>query len=153
MTVVVGTRVLKALSGVGAVVVCGVSGLLVATDPKPVAAPLRPPVNGASPASAALTIPPSCGGAAGALDPSLRPVARQLQQATTASTRRNILAPLSATQRLEVEAYMRSMRRSATGTNATCDSTGSGVATGQSIAPSVVAPPASTQPLINTYVS
>ena len=63
---VVGTRVLKALSGVGAVVVCGVSGLLVATDPKPVAAPLRPPVNGASPASAALTIPPSCDGAAGA---------------------------------------------------------------------------------------
>lgn len=151
---VLGTRVLKAISGAGAVVICGVSGLLVAIDPKPVAAPLRPPVNGSSPASTALSIPPSCGGLPGTVDPSLLPVARQLQQATSASTRRTILASLSATQRLEVEAYVRSSRRSATGTDATCNSTGSGAAErGQAIAPSVVATPASTQPLINTYVS
>ncbi len=149
---VLGTRALKALSGVGAVVVCGVSGLLVATDPKPVAAPLRPPVNGSSPASVALSIPPSCGGAVERLDPALLPVMRQLQQATDASTRRSILASLSATQRLEVEASVRTSRRSVTGADAPCAAAGSGAPT-QSIAPSVVAAPASAQPLINTYVS
>jgi hypothetical protein len=148
--VVLGTRALKALSGVGAVAVCGVSGLLVATDPKPVAAPLRPPVSGAAPASTALSIPPSC---AGALDPALLAVVRQLQAATDPATRRSILAPLSATQRLEVEAHVRSSRRTAAGTDAPCPGTGSGAAPTQSIAPSVVASPASTQPLINTYVS
>jgi len=134
--------------------VCGVSGLLVATDPRPMAAPLRPPVHGASSqAAAALSIPPSCAGAVGSLDPALLPVVRQLQQSTDASTRRSILASLSATQRLEVEAYVRSSRRSVSGPDAPCAGTGSGAAPRQSIAPSVVAAPASAQPLVNTYVS
>lgn len=151
MTVVLGTRALKALSGVGAVVVCGVSGLLVASDQKPTVAPLRPPVNGSSHASAALRIPASCGGAIGGLDPGLLPVVRQLQVAAGASTRRSILASLSAAQRLEVEAYVRSLRRSAAGSAAPC--AGAGSALTQPITPSVIAGPASTQPLINTYVS
>jgi hypothetical protein len=151
--VILGTRVLKALSAAGAVVVCGVSGLLVATDPKPVAAPLRPPVNGSAPATVALSIPPSCVGTAGALDPALLLVVRQLEAATDAFSRRSILASLSATQRLEVEAYVRSSRRSATGADAPCAPTGSGAAAKPSIAPSVVAAPASAQPLISTYVS
>jgi hypothetical protein len=40
------TRALKAISSVSAIAVCGVSGVIVATDPKPAAAPLRPPVTG-----------------------------------------------------------------------------------------------------------
>ena len=142
------TRALKLASGIGAVAVCGVSGLLVATDPKPGTAPLRPPVSGASPNAAALLIPPTCN-TSGALDPALLTVVQQLHQATTASARRTILASLSASQRLEVEAYLQSLRRSATGTTTPCDSTG----TSDPIAPSVIEAPASTQPLINTYVS
>jgi len=147
VSVVLSTRSLKVLSGVGAVAVCGVSGLLVAADPKPATAPLRPPVNGSSSSTASLDIPPSCG--SGTLDPSLLPIVQQLRQATTASARRSILAALSPTQRLEIEAYLRATGRSATVANTTCDSTGSG----DSIAPSVVEAPTSTQPLINTYVS
>jgi hypothetical protein len=142
------TRSLKLASGIGAVAVCGVSGLLVATDPKPGTAPLRPPVSGASPNAAALLIPPTCN-TSGALDPALLTVVQQLHQATTASARRTILASLSASQRLEVEAYLQSLRRSATGTTTPCDGTG----TSDPIAPSVIEAPASTQPLINTYVS
>ncbi|HEY6783058.1 MAG TPA: hypothetical protein VI296_07465 [Candidatus Dormibacteraeota bacterium] len=96
------TRALKAFSGMGAVALCGVSGVLVATDPKPAAAPLRPPVSGSSSSASALVIPPSCFGSG-----------------------------------------------VATGGGA-----GSGAtATGGSIASSVVEAPASTQPLISTYVS
>ncbi|MHB8490399.1 MAG: hypothetical protein ACYDCS_13800 [Candidatus Dormibacteria bacterium] len=155
----VGTRALKAFSGLGALVVCGVSGVLVAIDPKPAGAPLRPPVPGLSSIAAALVIPPSCGGVGAprsgstpTLDPSLIPVVQQLGRATTAGERRAIIASLSASQRLEVEAYARALRRNAQGATGRCD--GSGTATGGgSIAPSVVDAPPSTQPLINTYVS
>jgi hypothetical protein len=154
------TRALKVISGVSAVAVCGVSGVLVATDPKPAAAPLRPPVSGASPKDASLVIPPSCGatgvargGAAATLDPSLLPIALQLRQATTATQRRAILASLTASQRLEIEAYVRALRRPATSSPGSCEHPGAGSADSGSIAPSVIAAPASTQPLINTYVS
>lgn len=146
MSVVLSTRSLKVLSGVGAVAVCGVSGLLVAANPKPPTAPLRPPVNGSSSNTASLDIPPSC---EGTLDPSLLPIVQQLRQAATASARRTILAALSPAQRLEVEAYLSAARRSATGASTNCAGTGAA----NSIAPSVVEAPASTQPLINTYVS
>jgi hypothetical protein len=150
--VTLSTRALKVMSGVGAVVVCAVSGVLVAIDPKPATAPLRPPVGEPSPASSLLVIPQSCGdGDAGAtLDPSLLPVVEQLRAATSAAARRLILAPLSATQRLDVEAYVRSLARNASDTTGHCgDTTGQG----GTIAPSVVDAPPSTQPLINTYVS
>jgi hypothetical protein len=154
------TRALKVISGASAVAVCGVSGVLVATDPKPSAAPLRPPVSGASPNTASLVIPPSCGatglagaGAAATLDPSLLPVASQLLQATTATQRRAILASLTASQRLEIEAYVRVLRRPATSSTGSCEHQGAGSANSGSIEPSVIAAPASTQPLINTYVS
>ena len=144
---VLSTRSLKVLSGVGAVALCSVSGLLVAADPKPATAPLQPPVNGSSSSAASLDIPPSCG--SGTLDPSWLPIVQQLRQATTASARRTILSPLSPTQRLEIEAYLRATARSASSASTICDGTGAG----DSIAPSVVEAPASTQPLINTYVS
>jgi len=154
------TRALKAISSVSAVALCGVSGVLVATDPKPAAAPLRPPVNGASHGTASLVIPPTCGatgfagsGATATLDPSLLPIAQRLGQATTATERRAILASLTASQRLDIEAYVRALRRSAMSSTGRCEDQGTGSADGGSIAPSVVAAPASTQPLINTYVS
>jgi hypothetical protein len=132
---------------VGAVALCGVSGLLVAADPKPATAPLQPPVNGSSSSTASLDTPTSCG--SGTLDPSLLPIVQQLRQAKTASARRGILAALSPAQRLEIEAYRRATARSASSASTTCDNTGAG----DSIAPSVVEAPASAQPLINTYVS
>jgi hypothetical protein len=154
------TRALKVISSASVVAVCGVSGVLVATDPKPAAAPLRPPVTGASPNTAPLVIPPSCGatgvaggGAAATLDPSLLPIALQLRQATAATERRAILASLTASQRLEIEAYMSALRRPATSSPGSCEHPGSASADSGSIAPSVSAAPASTQPLINTYVS
>jgi hypothetical protein len=152
------TRALKAISGVGAVAVCGVSGVLVATDPKPPAAPLRPPLSGTSSSTAALVIPPSCdgpvvgaGGSTAMLDPSLVPVLQQLHQASTPAARRAILATMTASQRLAIEAYLRALRRTAAGASATCGpETSSG---GGSIAPSVVDAPPSPHALINTYVS
>ena len=154
-----GTRALKIVSGVSAVAVCGVSGVLVASDPKPAAAPLRPSLSGSSTKAAALVIPPSCGGAginagsaSAALDPSLLPVAEQLRQATTASERRRILAPLTASQRLAVEAYLRGLQRMTNGTTASCAGSAA-TGAGSSIVPSVVAAPPSANPLINTYVS
>jgi hypothetical protein len=152
------TRALKAISGIGAVAVCGVSGVLVATDPRPEAAPLRPPVHGASSNAAALVIPPSCGGSGAAtsgtgamLDPSLDPVLQQVRQATSASARRAILATLTPAQRLEVEAALAALRRGASGTTGRCGS--SSASAGGSIVPSVVDAPPATHPLINTYVS
>jgi hypothetical protein len=147
--VTLNTRALKVMSGVGAVVICGVSGVLVAIDPKPAAAPLRP-LLAASPSEAAgLVIPQSCGTVA-AVDPSLLPVAEQVQNATSAAERSALLAPLTASQRLEVEAYVRAQRRHTTGRTGNCSSPSSA---GGTIAPSVVDAPPSTQPLINTYVS
>jgi hypothetical protein len=157
--VTLSTRALKALSAVGAVAVCSASGVLVAGDPKPPTAPLRPPVSGASSSAPALVIPPSCGGAGvatggsmAALDPSLVPIVQQLGQATTAGERRAILGSLTPSQRLEVEAYVRGLRRSASDAPGGCAGSG-GIAAGGSIAPSVVEAPAPAQPLINTYVS
>ena len=152
------TRALKAFSAVGAVAVCSASGVLVASDPKPATAPLRPPVSGASSSASALVIPPSCGGASvatggsmTALDPSLVPIVQQLQ-AAKAGERRAILGSLTPSQRLEVEAYVRGLRRTASGASGVCAGSGGTVA-GGSIAPSVVEAPAPAQPLINTYVS
>ncbi|MFZ0128751.1 MAG: hypothetical protein WB808_09500 [Candidatus Dormiibacterota bacterium] len=154
-----GTRALKIVSGVSAVAVCGVSGVLVASDPKPAAAPLRPSLSGSSTKAAALVIPPSCGGAginagssSAALDPSLLPVVQQLRQANTASERRSILAPLTASQRLAVEAYLHGLQRITNGTAASCAGSAA-TGAGSAIVPSVVAAPPSANPLISTYVS
>jgi hypothetical protein len=151
--VTLSSRALKVMSSVGAVVICGVSGVLVALDPKPATAPLRPTVGAPSPGSSLLVIPKTCAagdGAGASLDPSLLPVVQQLRAATSATARRMVLAALSASQRLEVEAYVRSLRKHPADTSGSCSSTADPA---QSIAPSVVDAPPSTQPLINTYVS
>ena len=114
VAVTLSTRALKVVSGVGAVAVCGVSGVLVAIDPKPSTAPLRPTVAESTPGTSGLVIPPSCGagGVIGAaLNPSLLPVAQQLRAATTAAARRMILASLTSSQRIEVAAYVHLLRR------------------------------------------
>lgn len=148
-------RALRAISGAGAVAICGISAALVAIDPKPESAPLRPALStDVATTPAGLIIPPSCGrvaigtGAASpTIDASLLPLVRQLQDATTAAQRRAILAPLTSQQRLAVDAYVSAARRDA----AAC--TGSGSSTGGTIAPSVVDGSPAAQPLINTYVS
>jgi len=140
-------RALKAISGAGAVAICGISAALVAIDPKPQSAPLRPTLSSeTSTASPSLVIPPSCA-TAPTLDASLLPLISQLQQATTAAERRAILAPLTSQQRLAVEAYVSALRREA----ASC--TGGSGSSGGTIAPSVVDGSPTAQPLINTYVS
>ncbi len=144
-------RALKAISGAGAVAICGISAALVAIDPKPASAPLRPTLSSeTSTASPSLVIPPSCG-TTPALDASLLPLVQQLQQATTSAARRAILAPLTSQQRLAVEAYVSALRRAA----ASCadDTGGSGPSGGGTITPSVVNGSPTAQPLINTYVS
>jgi hypothetical protein len=151
--VTLSTRALKVMSGAGAVVVCAVSGVLVAIDPKPASAPLRPPVGGQGTVRSQLSIPRSCaaiGDAGVALAPSLLPAAEQLRAATTATARRAILAPLTASQRLEVEAYVRTLRRGSAVANNQCDANST---PGGALTPSVINAPQSTQPLINTYVS
>lgn len=156
------TRSLKVISGAGVMAVCGVSGLVVATNQRPADAPLRPPVTGSSSNTTGLVIPPSCGkigaGASGStaatLDPALMAVVEQLRETKTASARRAILATLSPSDRLEVEAYVRARRRNGKGSDRSCGGKGGGAADpGESIAPSVIDAPPSTQPLINTYVS
>jgi hypothetical protein len=144
-------RTLKVMSGLGAAAVCGVSGVLVAIDPKPAAAPLHPTVGEASSDAPRLVIPSSCGAGgatAATLDPTLHAVAQQLRAATSPSARRTILAPLTSAQRLDVEAYVRSLRRGDDSGQCAPASDATG-----SISPSVIDAPASTQPLINTYVS
>jgi hypothetical protein len=144
-------RALKAISAAGAVAICGVSAALVAIDPKPGSAPLRPTLSSdTSTASPSLVIPPSCG-TTPTIDASLLPLVPRLQQATTAAQRRSILAPLTSQQRLAVEAYVSAQRRDA----AACDGNtgGSGSSAGGTITPSVVNGSPSAQPLISTYVS
>ncbi len=143
-------RALKAISGAGAVAICGISAALVAIDPKPETAPLRPTLSSeTSTASPSLVIPPSCG-TTPVLDASLLPLVPQLQQATTAAERRAILAPLTSQQRLAVEAYVSALRREASCADS---SGGSGTIGSGTIAPSVVNGSPTAQPLINTYVS
>jgi hypothetical protein len=129
------------------------SGVLVAIDPKPVTAPLHPTAGETSSDASPLVIPPSCGvgGAAGAtLDPTLLSVAQQLRAAASPSARRTILASLTAAQRLDVEAYVRSLRRGAGDDGGQCTPISEPEG---SISPSVIDAPAQAQPLINTYVS
>jgi len=141
-------RALKVISGAGAVAICGISAALVAIDPKPQSAPLRPTLSGdVSTAPPSLIIPPSCG-TSPTIDASLLPVVQQLRQAATAAQRRAILEQLTSQQRLTVDAYISASRREAV----SCDGN-IGSPTGGSIAPSVVNGLPTAQPLINTYVS
>jgi hypothetical protein len=158
--VTLSTRALKVISGAGALAICGVSGVLVAIDPKPATAPLRPALIGVlSSTPPALLIPPSCdqigarsGGESPTLDPSLLPLVAEMQAAMTAAERRAILASLTADQRLQIEAYVRAVHRKDAACASEADGSGSGAARA-TIAPSVVDAPPSGQPLINTYVS
>lgn len=141
-------RSLKAISGAGAVAICGISAALVAIDPKPQSAPLRPALSGdVSTAAPSLVIPTSCG-TSPAIDASLLPVVQQLRQGTTVAQRRAILAQLTSQQRLAVGAYLSALRREA----AACAGN-IGAGTGGTIVPSVINGSSTAEPLINTYVS
>ncbi|TMC48696.1 MAG: hypothetical protein E6J14_11500 [Chloroflexi bacterium] len=134
-----GPGALKAVAGIGTVLVCGGAGAAVATDAKPSTAPLHPPANpsaavdhAAVAASASgLLIPPtpvcqrSSGGGAGATagtglvpavsDPAARAALQQLRAATTAAQRQAILQPLSPDQRMQLTALLRTAQRAGGG--------------------------------------
>lgn len=119
-----GSTTLKVIGTAGSLLVCGASAVAVITDTKPAAAPLRPPVDTsaappAAPADGALLIPPStpCAGAGGSQparpapppspDPEIAVVVAQIRAATSAAQRRAILMQLSATERMQVTAYLK----------------------------------------------
>jgi hypothetical protein len=124
----VGPTALKVAGAAGTLVVCGVSGLAVAADTKPGAAPLKPPISGAATATATaaqtdttggLVIPaggtcakpaPVAGAPAGATAPpvpaGLQTVASQYAKATTAQQRQQVLAGLTPDQRMQLTAYL-----------------------------------------------
>lgn len=122
-------RSLKLAGALGSVLACGVSGAVVATGPKPAAAPLRPPVDPRAPLVAApvsppvVRIPPTAvcttvaggsssepGSTVAPLDPA---VARAVAMLRTAppKTRRQLLAQLltelTPQQRLALTARLR----------------------------------------------
>jgi hypothetical protein len=138
----VGPTALKLAGAAGTLVVCGASGLAVAADTKPGAAPLKPPVSGAAAstpppatqtdAAAGLVIPASgtCAQPAGrsgsgggtAARPSLPPVPTGLQaavqqyaKATTAQQRQQVLTSLSADERMQLTAYLQQVAQARSG--------------------------------------
>jgi hypothetical protein len=126
-----GPVTLRVVSAAGTAVGCGVSGLLVAIDPKPSSAPLKPAVAGAAESAhtGGLVIPPSCGTAA-------------------------VLAPLSPDQRQQLVAHARQQQRRGAVRGATLPcSPQSGAQEGGTIAPSISDAPSSTTPVANSYVS
>jgi hypothetical protein len=160
---------LRMAAGAGTALVVGASAWLVAGEPKPAAAPLRPRVALAAtaPSTAPLTIPASCGQVSlggrsastgvisGTSPASLSMAAQQalgeLASATSKAAQRQILGGLSASDRQAVTAYLRS-RAGSGGGGAGCPSPTAGAAAGSEISPSVGTGGPIT-PVVNTYVS
>ncbi len=152
---------MRVLGAVGGVVACAGAGVAVAVSPKPAGAPLNPPVDAsvavdhapASPsASACPTNSPGMATTGAPVDPSLQAVVQQLRGATTAAQRRAILQGLSADQRQQVTALLRSRagQRGGAGGAATCDAPAQPL---PSIQPDVVDGGAPAAPVTNSYVS
>jgi hypothetical protein len=134
-----GPTTLKLAGAAGTLVVCGASGLAVAVDTKPPSAPLKPPVTGASTATAGsspvaqtnasggLVIPAgsTCGQAAQAaggaratpppVPAGLQTVARQYAQAKTQQQRQQVLSGLTPDQRMQLTAYLQQVAQSRQG--------------------------------------
>ena len=165
---------IRVVGGLGGLLACGAAGVAVAASPKPADAPLKPPVDSATPlqggahhgaaGAGGLVIPatPVCAGARVALDPSLLPVVAQLRAASTRAQRLAILQALTADQRQQVVAYTRSRARSAgesSGGAAQCrGAVGGGSASGAAspapvIQPDVVDGSPGEAPITNSYVS
>ena len=147
---------LKVVAGVSTLAVCGVSGVLVVSDPKPASAPLRPPVSASGSNTASLVIPPSCAapaakGGSVTLTAAEMAVVRKLQAATTPAQRRAILAGLPAAQRQQITAWIAAHG----GTKAAgCSSAASGAGSGAApVAPSVVDAAPGAQTASTSYVS
>lgn len=155
-----GTGTLKIASGVGTLAACGLSGVAVAADTKPIAAPLKPPLVQSVvrlDASPGLTIPqtPLCQkrgvSPPPALSPELQSIAGQLKGATK-DQRAMLLEPLSPAERQQVNAAA----------NIAAGGGVKGCGTGQGPVPSETEPiapkvsdagPNSLTPMTNSYVS
>jgi hypothetical protein len=152
---------LKLASGATTLAVCGASAALVLNDPKPAAAPLRPPV-GATPGAqtAGLVIPPSCGrvvlgggqGVPTQLSAAAQQAMLQIQQAVgNRAAQRQILSRLSPADRQAVTASL-SQNAAAAGKGAGSACAGGGPTSGD-ITASVGSGGGPVVPITNTYVS
>jgi len=177
-----GPRSLKIAGGLGTLVMCGTSGLVVAGSTKPASAPLHPPVDPSAPLAAtattsggsggSLTIPitptctaPSASGVAqnpsAKLDPAVTQVLLQLRQATTRPARQQVLQQamqqLTADQRLQLTAVLARGKGAGEGTAGGagwCAGAGQPAPSSEpDIAPSVVDASPSTAPVTVSAVS
>lgn len=153
---------LKILGGTVSALVCTGSALLVADDPKPASAPLKPPVSShPEVAGDGLVIPPTCA----TTPPGSRPrrtrptvpltageqAAVQKWDATRdPAQRRAVLAALPADQRQQVTAYLQNR---AAGGNGGCSAGSSPSSSSGTVVPSIVDTPGSVTALSNSYVS
>ena len=135
---------LKVAAGIGTAAVCAASAALVAGDPKPASAPLKPPTGAApsAPPTSALSIPSSCVPRHGpTLSAAEVQVVTQLAQAKTAAARRTILQSLPADERQQVTAFVAARRA-----QNLCRSSGAQVNPSVGSSPDIA-------PVTNTYVS
>ena len=135
------TGMLKAISGLTTLAVCGGGASLVLADPRPDGAPLTPPRS--TSATSSLVIPPSCakvsigrgnGGSqvnTGSLSAAAQKALADIQAAKGDRTKiRAILAALSPSDRQMVTAVISSRRKKPGGSNGTCPPGGSGASGG-----------------------
>ena len=132
----VGPRTLKLAGAAGTFVVCGASGLAVAIDTKPAAAPLKPPVAGATAASppaqtdssGGLVIPAAgtCAQPAATARPGakatpppvpagLQTAVQQYAQAKTQQERQQVLTGLTPDERMQLTAYLQQVAQARQG--------------------------------------
>jgi len=174
-----GPSTLKLAGGLGGLVACGVSGLVVATNTRPVAAPLHPPadphaplaspVSSAAAQAGALSVPvtpvcqgPGMRGATTTTDAAVRQVLASLRQATAGQQRRQILQQamqqLTADERQQLTAALQASRAASGGTVGRSAASCRGgviqpVTSQPGIVPSVVDAPPSTAPVTVSAVS
>lgn len=137
---------MRLLGGLGGVLACGAAGVAVAVSPKPAGAPLTPPVDASKPvdaqAAAATPSPGLCAVAPAPVDAAVVAGLRDLRAATTRVERNAVLQRLTADQRQQVTALMRS------------GSSGCAAGTPEPmIQPDVVTGVASAAPVTTSYVS
>jgi hypothetical protein len=153
-----GASHMRVLGGLGGVVACVGAGVAVAASPKPNGAPLTPPVDPAAslqrstPSATASPTPcassPASAGAS--VDPAVSAALRSIAAAPTKAERQAILRSLTADQRQQVTALLRSRTQPTAGATPAAQA-----ACGQApmIQPEVIAAAPSTTPVTNSYVS
>ena len=158
---------LRVAAGASTVGLCALSGVVVAADTKPVAAPLKPPVGTTQSVTPSLAIPATqlcqkgpgnaAPGPAAAPLPSLDAANKALvkqYQAATPAERKQMLAGLTADQRQQVTAYLAAVKaRAGAGASRTKGCAPQSSPDGGVIAPTVSDAPSVGPSIANSYVS